>query len=57
MHTEPHYGLLGMKERARLIGAEISVVSAPNKGTRVHIRLPLRPQAGKKGASSDKSAK
>ena len=57
MRTEPHYGLLGMKERARLIGAEISVVSAPNKGTRVHIRLPLRPQAGKKGASSDKSAK
>ncbi len=34
------FGLLGMRERAKLIGAEINVVSAPGKGTRVHLRVP-----------------
>lgn len=34
------FGLLGMRERAKLIGAEINVMSAPGKGTRVHLRVP-----------------
>jgi two-component system sensor histidine kinase DegS len=44
------FGLLGMKERAKLIGAEISVVSQPGKGTRVHLRVLRRQPAddGKK---------
>ena len=37
-----HFGVLGMKERARIIGAELAVKSAPGKGTRVHLRVPNR---------------
>ncbi len=36
-----HFGIVGMKERAAIIGAELSVVSAKGKGTRVHLRLPF----------------
>ena len=39
------FGLLGMRERAKLIGAEINVVSALGKGTRVHLRVPRRQPA------------
>ncbi len=33
-----HYGLLGMRERAEAIGAELDIESAPGTGTRVHLR-------------------
>ena len=33
-------GLSGMRERARLLGGEITIVSAPGKGTCLAIRLP-----------------
>jgi two-component system sensor histidine kinase UhpB len=36
-----HFGLLGMRERADLIGARFDVESAPGRGTRVSILLPL----------------
>ncbi len=34
------FGLLGMRERAKLIGAEINVKKETGKGTRVHLRVP-----------------
>ena len=34
-----HYGLLGMRERARLAGGTLAVESAPDAGTRVKIML------------------
>lgn len=34
-----HFGILGMEERAKLIGASISVLSKPNVGTKIHIKL------------------
>jgi two-component system sensor histidine kinase UhpB len=34
-----HFGLLGMRERADLIGARLEVESAPGKGTRLRVRL------------------
>ena len=37
-----HFGLVSMKERAKMIGAEFQVTSAPGKGTRVHLRIPYR---------------
>lgn len=40
--TRGHFGMLGMGERARIIGAEFQVMSAPGKGTRVHLRIPNR---------------
>lgn len=36
-----HYGLVGMGERARLLGATLSLESAPGEGTRVEVRAPL----------------
>jgi NarL family two-component system sensor histidine kinase YdfH len=41
---EDHYGLLGLRERARLAGGSMEVTSAPGKGTALRITLPL-PQA------------
>jgi ligand-binding sensor domain-containing protein/signal transduction histidine kinase len=36
-----HFGLVGMRERAAEIGADLDITSAPGNGTSVHIRLPL----------------
>ncbi len=38
------FGLVGMRERARLIGAEFEVVSEPAGGTTVAVRVPLEQQ-------------
>ncbi len=35
-----HFGLMGMEERAKIIGAELSINSAIGEGTRVHLRVP-----------------
>ncbi len=34
-----HYGLLGMKERAAMIGAEMSIVASPGSGTAILVRV------------------
>jgi signal transduction histidine kinase len=34
-----HYGLTGMRERARQVGAELSIWSRPGSGTEVQLRL------------------
>jgi signal transduction histidine kinase len=36
-----HYGIVGMKERASQIGAELEVASTPGKGTKVSVRVPV----------------
>ncbi|MBU4225669.1 MAG: hypothetical protein KKC71_07595 [Chloroflexi bacterium] len=36
---EGHYGLLGMHERAELVGAKITIVSAPGAGTTITVRV------------------
>jgi two-component system, NarL family, sensor histidine kinase YdfH len=38
-----HYGLVGMRERIRLAGGKFEINSAPEKGTRLVIRIPLAP--------------
>lgn len=35
------YGLRGMKERAELIGADLQIISQPNEGATVQVRLPI----------------
>lgn len=40
--AQKHFGLIGMRERALIIGAKIAVTSKPGAGTRVHLRLPLQ---------------
>jgi signal transduction histidine kinase len=37
---EGHFGLHGMRERAKLIGAKLEVWSAPAKGTEVELSVP-----------------
>jgi signal transduction histidine kinase len=33
------FGLRGVRERATLLGGEVTIESAPGKGTRVELRL------------------
>lgn len=35
-----HFGILGMEERAKLIGASLNVISNPGEGTKIHVKLP-----------------
>ena len=37
-----HYGLIGMKERASQIGADLDLVSQPGNGTTVSVLMPNR---------------
>ena len=34
-----HFGLVGLHERAQLLGAKLEITSAPGKGTQVRITL------------------
>lgn len=38
-------GLFGMKERASLVGGSVEIQSAPGRGTRVVVRIPLEKEA------------
>ncbi|HMA35197.1 MAG TPA: ATP-binding protein, partial [Chloroflexia bacterium] len=38
--TAGHYGLLGLRERARLAGGDLQIVSAPGRGTSLRLRFP-----------------
>jgi two-component system sensor histidine kinase UhpB len=35
------YGLLGLRERASLLGGNASITSVPGEGTHVEVRLPV----------------
>lgn len=37
-----NYGLLSLEERTELIGGEIRIMTTPGKGTRIHLKIPLR---------------
>jgi len=43
-HRESGYGLPGMERRARQLGGELRIDSAPGKGTRVHLSVPVGPR-------------
>ncbi len=36
----PGFGILGMRERVRILGGELSIVSRPFRGTRVEVMIP-----------------
>jgi signal transduction histidine kinase len=40
-----HFGLLGLEEQAQLIGAELSIQSAPERGTTVKFSLRIAPES------------
>jgi signal transduction histidine kinase len=39
-----HFGLIGLREQAHLIGAELAIESAPERGTRVRVALRMTPE-------------
>jgi signal transduction histidine kinase len=38
---QPGLGIISMRERASLIGASLTLISAPGKGTTIEVRLPF----------------
>jgi two-component system, NarL family, sensor histidine kinase UhpB len=42
-----HVGLLGMRERAELLGGEVRVRAQPGHGCTVRVRVPLAPSEGR----------
>jgi signal transduction histidine kinase/ligand-binding sensor domain-containing protein len=42
-----HFGLIGMRERAQEIGAQLQITSAPGCGSQIKVRLPLTSGPGK----------
>src|SRR5574341_79709 len=49
LSREGHYGLIGMHERATLIGAHLHILSNPDSGTTVTMRLPVNGHGPKTG--------
>ena len=41
VHRDGHLGLLGIRERAELLGGRLTIESSPGRGTSLFIRLPL----------------
>ena len=37
-----HFGVIGMEERAKIIGASVQILSEQGKGTKVHLRVQNR---------------
>ena len=41
-HRPGHWGMVGMRERARNLGGTLDIDSAPGAGTRITLRVPAR---------------
>jgi PAS domain S-box-containing protein len=41
-HNGAGFGLMGMRERAALVGGRVQIISSPGKGTKVEVSLPLK---------------
>lgn len=41
---ERHLGLLGMRERAELLGGRLTIESTPGAGTSIYVDIPLQPE-------------
>jgi signal transduction histidine kinase len=51
---KPRMGLMDMKERAKLLGGQFQVISAPGQGTRVQMEVPVTKSAASSHASREK---
>ena len=49
---EKHFGIQGMRERARLLGSQLEIYSSPGNGTRVFLKMPLAEISKAKGSSN-----
>jgi PAS domain S-box-containing protein len=50
------FGLIGMRERARLLGAELKITGTPGKGTFIEVTLPIL-STNKEGVSTTKKGR
>ncbi|WP_010500052.1 sensor histidine kinase [Paenibacillus elgii] len=46
MKKQASYGLLTMRERVNEIGGSLNLITAPGKGTRIEIRIPIMAEGG-----------
>ncbi len=46
-------GLIGIKERAALVGGDACIISSPNEGTTIRVVLPLRLRGGDASRASE----
>lgn len=44
--SRPTIGLIGMEERAMLLGGQVEINSTPGSGSEVRAFIPYRPQGG-----------
>jgi signal transduction histidine kinase len=51
LEFEGHFGVAGICERVRLLGGNCSIQSAPGKGTRIAVELPLLPRTADQHAA------
>jgi NarL family two-component system sensor histidine kinase LiaS len=47
------YGIVTMKERVNEIGGSLHIITAPDKGTRIEIRVPILTEGGKTLGTED----
>jgi ligand-binding sensor domain-containing protein/signal transduction histidine kinase len=47
----PHYGLIGMRERASKLGGDFRIASTPGQGTTVRFTIPIARSAGLEGGA------
>jgi signal transduction histidine kinase len=47
-------GLLGMRERAILLGGEVSIMGRPGEGTTVTVRIPLKASSAEASNGGDR---
>ena len=52
-----YYGILSMQERAKVIGAELKIISAVGKGTKVHCKIPYKTEDIAKAVEAEKIEK
>jgi len=52
----PHYGIMGIQERAELLGGVAVIDSAPGRGTRIEVRVPLPADVPAAGAEGNEQA-
>jgi len=51
-----HWGLMGIRERAEILGGAATVDSEPGQGTHVVVRIPVPAESGPGGAAHEGTA-
>jgi signal transduction histidine kinase len=51
--ARPHWGLMGIRERAEILGGTAEIDSEPGQGTRVAVRIPLPPEPARAAPAAD----